>query len=69
MYFTCQVVKYPIISESELSNLRMFTLPSVLWANKMQSSLPVLWGGCVMHKALKVPVYSDWTFEILGHRS
>lgn len=45
MYFTCQVVKYPIISESELSNLRMFTLPSVFWANKMQSSLPVLWGG------------------------
>lgn len=28
-----------------------------------------LGGGCVMHKALKVPVYSEWAFEILGHRS
>lgn len=45
MYFMCEVVKHPIFSESELSNLRMFTLPPVLWANKIQGSLPVLWGG------------------------
>lgn len=34
----------------------------------MQCSLPMSWGVCVIHKALKVPVYSEWTSEIMGYK-